>query len=104
MRRRAKIILLFYRSWAFAGIIATAVCAVTLARASVMTLPGVLLFKAGVSALVWYFVRETGSRKIYYFTNLGLAPRALWGWSMALDSIIFAICATVAVTYNLLSA
>ncbi len=102
VRRKAKLILLFYRSWAVASNLVTVVCAVTLANTSVMMLPFLLLLKAGVQALIWYVMREFGSRRLYYFTNLGLTPRALWGWSMAFDLTIFAICTAAAATYNLL--
>lgn len=102
MRRKTKLILLFYRSWALAGILTTVVCAATLARTSVMMLPFLILFKAAVTALVWYMMREYGSRRIYYFTNLGVSPGALWGRSIALDTTIFAACVAAAITYSLL--
>ena len=104
MRCKAKVILLFYRSWALASILVTTLCVVTLVRTSVTMLPGIFLLKVAASALIWYFMREFASRRLYYFTNLGVTPRALWCWSMALDSIIFLICIVAAVTYNLLSA
>jgi hypothetical protein len=96
MRRKTKLILLFYRPWAVASNLATAVCVWFVAKSGLMMLPLLLLFKAGMSALIWYFVREYGARRIYYFTNLGLSPRTLWSLSMGLDILIFLICVTVA--------
>lgn len=104
MRRKAKLILLFYRSWAVASNLVTALCVVTLANTSVMMLPGIMLLKIAASALIWYFMREFGSRRLYYFTNLGMTPRALWCWSMTFDLIIFLICIVAAATYKFLFA
>lgn len=101
MLRQAKLILLFYRSWAFASNLATAASTVFLAMTTIMALPFFLFFKAAVSLLICYMMREYGARRIYYFTNLGLTPRTLWTWSMALDILIFIICAAGAVAYNL---
>jgi hypothetical protein len=70
--------------------------------ADLIIMPGILLLKAAVLALVWYFMREYGSRRLYYFSNLGMAPRALWGWSIALDLAIFAISMVAALTYKIL--
>jgi hypothetical protein len=102
VRRKTKLILLFYRPWAFASNLATALCVWLVVKTGIMILPPLLLLKAGTAATIWYVMREYGARKIYYFNNLGLTPRALWGWSMALDIAIFIICTTAAVTYNLL--
>ncbi len=101
MRRKAKLILLFYRSWAFASNIVTAVAVGFVAMTSIVVLPFFLIFKATVQALIWYMMREYGARRIYYFTNLGVSPRSLWSWSMALDTLIFIICTVAAVAYNL---
>ncbi len=101
MRRKSKLILLFYRQWAFASNLITAVCVVTLANTSVMLLPFLLLLKVAVTALIWYFMREFGSRTLYYFHNLGMTPRTLWSWSITLDMTIFTICTAAAVIYNL---
>jgi hypothetical protein len=102
VRRKAKLILLFYRSWAFTSNLATAVSTGVIAMTSILVLPFFVIFKTATSVLVWYVMREYGARRIYYFNNLGLAPRTLWGWSMALDIAIFIICTAAAVTYNLL--
>jgi hypothetical protein len=102
VRRKSKLILLFYRQWAFASNLATAVGTGFIAMTSIMVLPFFVIFKAATSALIWYVMREYGARRIYYFNNLGLSPLVLWGWSMALDVAIFIICTTAAVAYNLL--
>lgn len=65
-----------------------------------MMLPFMLIFKAAISGLIWYIMREYGARRIYYFTNLGVSPHTLWGWSTALDLTIFAICTAAAIIYN----
>ncbi len=99
--RRSKLILLFYRPWAFASNLVTAVGVMTLARTGVMTLPFVMMFKVAVMVLIWYFMREFGARSRYYFTNLGMTPRALWGWSIALDMTVFAAGVAIAIVCKL---
>jgi hypothetical protein len=69
-----------------------------------MALPLLLLFKAGVAALILYVMREYGARRICYFTNLGLSPRVLWSRSMGLDIVIFVICLTAAAIWSLRTA
>jgi hypothetical protein len=101
MSRRAKLILLFYRQWAFASGLATAICVGFVALTTVGMLPIFLFFKVSIMALIWYVMREWGARRLYYFTNLGLSPRLLWSWSMAIDTTIFIICMAAAVAYNL---
>ena len=101
MLRKAKLVILFYRPWAFASNLATALCVATLANVGIMALPFVLLLKAAVGALIWYVTREFGARTRYYFTNLGLTPRALWGWSMVLDMTIFATCVAITMACKL---
>ncbi len=54
------------------------------------------------SMVIWYMMRGYGSKTIYYYTNLGIAPKTLWKWSIALDLTIFLICVTAATIIKLL--
>jgi hypothetical protein len=67
-----------------------------LVRTSVAVLPLLLAFKAAVTGIILWFMREYGSRTLYYYTNRGLSPRELWGWSLAIDATIFFICIAAA--------
>jgi hypothetical protein len=101
MRPKVRLTLLFYRSWAFASNLATALCVWLLLATGVVLLPVYIAFRLVVAALIWYVMREYGARRIYYFTNLGMTPRALWGWSMALDMVIFVAFMAAAVIWRL---
>jgi hypothetical protein len=84
--------MLFYRRWAFLSNLITALCVLTLLNTALAAMPFLLIFKAAVAGVIYWFVREYGSRTLYYYTNRGVSPRELWGWSMALDWIIFLVC------------
>ncbi len=101
MRHKTRLILLFYRSWAFLSNLITAVCAWLVVKTSILTLPGILFLKLAILALILYFMHRYGNKTIYYYTNLGVAPKVLWGWSVAFDLIIFSICITAAAIFRL---
>jgi hypothetical protein len=98
MGNKIRLILLFYRSFAFLSNVVTAIAVgLLLKTGEVQLLPGFLLLKIAVLGVIYWTKREYGRKTLYYFTNRGLSPRELWGWSILLDLAIFAICITVSI-------
>ena len=99
--REVRTVLLFYGRWAFLSNLTTALCVYLILSVGVGVLSLLLAFKVAVAGLIWWFQREYGARTLYYYTNRGLTPRQLWGWSMALDGVIFFICIALATIIRL---
>lgn len=100
MRGKIRLILLFYRSYAFLSNLITAVCIWFIIATTVALLPALIFLKAAVLGLIYYIKREYGSRTLYYYTNRGITPKELWSWSLAFDLTIFLICVTAAIVYR----
>jgi hypothetical protein len=100
MRGKIRLILLFYRSWAFPSSLITAVAVWFLVKTTVELLSVLVVLKVAVFGLLYYFKREYDSQTLYYYTNRGISPKQLWIWSTALDMTIFVICVTAAMTYR----
>ncbi len=74
-----------------------AVCVWLLATTTIRLLPLLVIFKAAVMGIIYWMMREYAGRTLCYYTNRGLSPRELWGWSVALDSAIFIVCVAITV-------
>lgn len=64
MRGKIRLILLFYRSYAFLSNLITAVCIWFIIATTVALLPALIFLKAAVLGLIYYIKREYGSRNI----------------------------------------
>ncbi|WP_152559835.1 hypothetical protein [Hymenobacter sp. IS2118] len=52
-------------------------------------LPGLLLAKLATAPVVWYLSEQLRPGQYWFYFNLGLSRRRLWGGVVALDGLLF---------------
>lgn len=92
-----RLIALFYRPFALLSNLTTVAAVWLLVKTDVSILPVLVIFKIIIWGMIYWLRTEYGSKTLCYFTNRGITPRALWGWSIFFDLIIFAICAAAVI-------
>ena len=92
---RLRVLLLFYRSVApfmvgITGLILVAVLLPALHEGwSSGLLPGLLLTKLATAPVVWYLSEQMRPGQYWFYFNLGVPRRQLWGGVVALDGVLF---------------
>jgi len=82
-------VLTFYRSFYLATWLITACCASIFWKYGLSTIAAISWFKLLTSGLVYYFINLYQHKQLYYYRNLGLSKAVLWGFSFAIDLLIF---------------
>jgi len=89
MYKNLRLILTFYKSFAFATSLITLISAGIFYEYGLGIFHILFWLKVITSALVFYFIKSFKAREFYYYQNLGLSKRILWSTSMALDFFLF---------------
>jgi hypothetical protein len=84
----------FYLSYALPAILLSICCAVVINLASMKLLPLVCWFKLITLVVFFYFINHYKQRELYYYHNLGLSKKQLWGTSLVFDSLLFILMIT----------
>jgi hypothetical protein len=50
---------------------------------------GILWLKIATNALVWYFINSFKAKEFFYYQNLGVSKRLLWGSALSFDFNLF---------------
>jgi hypothetical protein len=87
--KHLRLLYSFYLGYALPAILLSICCAVAINLAGVKFLPLVCWFKLITLLIFFYFVNSYKRKEIYYYYNLGLSKKQLWGSSVAFDITVF---------------
>jgi hypothetical protein len=94
-----RLILTFYMSYFVATSLITIACISIFWKYGISTFTTLFWFKIGTLALVYYFIRTTKTKELYYYQNLGVSKALLWTSTLTFDFIIF--LSSLIVTYKI---
>lgn len=95
MMRTARLILTFYKSFAFVSLMITLSCLSIIYTWGIETFTALFWFKAITLGLIFYYIHSFKKDNFYYYKNLGLTKKLLWISSLTFDLIIFLILITI---------
>jgi hypothetical protein len=87
--KHLRLLYSFYLGYALPAILLSVCCAIVLNLAGIKLLPLVCWFKLITLFIFFYFVNSYKRKEIYYYHNLGLSKKKLWGCSLAVDITLF---------------
>lgn len=89
MIKKVRLILTFYRSFMLATLLITAIAMVFFFHDDFRIFNGILWLKIATNALVWYFINTFKTKEFFYYQNLGVSKRLLWGSTLSFDFSLF---------------
>jgi len=89
--KNIKLYFTFYKSFCFASILISFVCAYFLFKYGLPVYSPLFWFKIITFALIFYYIKEYKSKEFYFYKNLGISKKALWIFSTSLDFIIYIV-------------
>ena len=93
--KTARLILTFYKSFAFASLMITLSCLSIIYTWGINTFTALFWFKVITLGLIFYYIHSLKKDNFYYYKNLGLTKKFLWISSLTLDFIVFLILITI---------
>lgn len=87
--RTLRLILSFYRSFAFLSMILTSACILIVYTNGISTFTVLFWFKIATLGLTFYSVNNYKKRELYYYKNLGISKWMLWIPTLTFDLILF---------------
>lgn len=87
--RTTRLILTFYSGFAIAS------CGITVAAGGLFAAYGLSMIaalfwlKVITNAVLWYFINQLKRKEYYYYHNLGLSKKVLWGSALTIDFSLF---------------
>lgn len=93
--RTIRLILTFYKSFAFASMMITLSCLSIIYTWGIDTFAVLFWFKIITLGLIFYYIHSIKKDNFYYYKNLGLTKKILWISSLSMDFIIFLILITI---------
>ncbi len=91
MIKTIRLILTFYQSFAFASLVITMSCVSMMYAFGIDTFTMLFWFKLITFGLIFYYIQHLKKDDLYYYKNLGLTKRFLWGWALTIDVMLFLI-------------
>jgi len=88
-KKNIKLYLEFYKSFCFASILISFVCAYFFIKYGVSVYAPLFWFKIITLALIFYYIKEYKSKEFYFYKNLGVGKKVLWIFSISFDLIIY---------------
>jgi len=89
--RTLRLILSFYRSFAFASITLTFACISIVYTNGIGAFTVVFWFKMATLGLIFYFINNYKKHELYYYKNLGVSRWMLWIPTLTFDFILFIV-------------
>lgn len=94
--KRLRLYVRFYRYYALVSIGLTLACGWFVFLYGARPLNLLVWFKAITLGLTVYFLNEYKRADFYYFKNLGISKRRLWGVTLSWDAALFLLVVSVA--------
>jgi hypothetical protein len=89
--RTTRIILTFYKTFAIASLLLSAICAQLFWKYGIGIFFTIFWFKIITLALICYFIRTTKWKEFYYYQNLGVSKTLLWSTTVTADIVLFLV-------------
>lgn len=86
-----RIILLFYKPFAFTSFFLTATCGVTIYYYGIIIFQVLFWFKLITLGMLYFYINSYKSNEFYYYKNLGLSRSRLWISVLVFDFCFFLI-------------
>jgi len=96
MKKKVNLFFTFYKSFCFASIVISIVCAYFLIIYGVSAYFFLFWFKIITSALIFFYIREYKSKEFCFYKNLGISKKALWIFSFLLDFTVYFVVVIIA--------
>ena len=90
-----RLLLTFYKSFAFASVIITLSCMSIIFTEGIKTITALIWFKIVTLFLIFFFINNYKRNEFYYYQNLGISKLFLWISTMAMDIIMFLLLITI---------
>src|SRR5690606_28702420 len=94
MRMTIRLIITFYKSFAFASNLITLSCLyliILYAEKAIYIVQALIWFKIGTLGMIFYYIQNYKRDEFYYYKNLGLAKKHLWISTLTFDFVLFLI-------------
>ncbi|MCF6356352.1 MAG: hypothetical protein L3J54_00975 [Draconibacterium sp.] len=86
-----RLILTFYKSFAFLSFLITFACASIVYANGIGTLTVLIWFKIATLGLFYYYINSYKRNEMYYYKNLGISKLTLWLPILIFDFLFFLI-------------
>ncbi|MDB5120068.1 MAG: hypothetical protein JWN56_1286 [Sphingobacteriales bacterium] len=94
MRTTIRLIITFYKSFAFASNLITLSCLYLIiwyGEKAIYIVQALFWFKIITLGLIFYYIQSSKKDEFYYYKNLGLTKKHLWISTLTVDFILFLI-------------
>ena len=97
--KKIKLITTFYRSFFIATSTVTISCIWIFQKYGMPTFFALFWFKIATLGLVYYFIKNSKAKEIYYYQNLGIPKIILWSSTLIFDFVLLII--SIIITYKI---
>ncbi|TKG97041.1 hypothetical protein EYV94_01035 [Puteibacter caeruleilacunae] len=97
--RTIRLILTFYKSFAFASLMITLSCVTIIYAWGLDAFAAVFWFKIATLAVNFYYINSFKKDVYFYYKNLGVTKKRLWISTLSFDLILFVLLMTI--TYKI---
>lgn len=89
--RTFGLIVSFYKSYAFSSLAITVVCMYFPYMFGLGTFSMLFWFKVMTLGMIFYLNNSYKKNEYYYYRNLGVSKKLLWGWTLSFDLIFYLV-------------
>jgi len=100
MKTKINLFFTFYKSFCFASILISVICAYFLIMYGASAYSVLFWFKILTSAVIFLYIREYKSKEFYFYKNLGISKKALWIFSFLFDFTLYFIVVIIALNLH----
>ena len=93
--RTLRLLLTFYKSFAFASLVVTLSCVGIIYTWGFDTFSTIFWFKIATFGLIIYYIHNFKKDDFSYYKNLGLTKKLLWISTLLFDFLLFLILITI---------
>ena len=90
----------FYNSFIISTLVLTGSCIYMFYVLGNDALTLITWFKIGTSAIIIYYINNYKNKEFYYYQNLGLSKKLLWGSTMTIDFLLYIITIFLTLEYR----
>ncbi len=89
MRIALRSFLTFYRSFFALSFLINIFCIAIIIKSDFNLFSLMFWYRAGVMAIIFYFINDYKHKEFYYYQNLGISKRFLWVSTFSVDILLF---------------
>jgi len=84
-----RLILIFYRLYAFLSFIINLACVLTISTWGIRGITAVFWYKIFTLGFTYYYINNNKKEEFFYYKNLGLSKKNLWISTLTIDLFLF---------------